>query len=190
MKFIETIRMQDNIPINIQYHIDRLKENSQVQLPLLSSLNTIKNGRVKCRIVYDEMNICSVEFVAYCLPKINSLKLICGESLIYNKKFLDRSQLDALFKKRQGCDDVIICRNGFLGDSYFCNIVLEDMNGKLFVPSDSILLGTKVRSLLDANLVSSKRIHISDLKNYKGIYLVNAMIDLEDGVYVLSKNVL
>ncbi len=186
MNYIETICIKDNVAQNIEYHMARMRQNSAVNLPNLSSLNTL-SGRVKCRILYNSSSIVSIEFSPYKLPDIQTLKVVESSSIIYDKKHEDRSALSALYAKRENCDDIIICKNGNISDSYFCNIVFS-RDGKLFTPDAPLLHGTKRQKLIDNGTITPQKITRDDIAKYEGIHLINAMIDLADNIYIPITN--
>ena len=43
----------------------------------------------------------------------------------YNYKWEDRSQLDALYAKRENVDDILIVKNGLITDTLYANIAFE-----------------------------------------------------------------
>ncbi len=188
MRYIETIQIRDGRVKNLSYHTTRVRGNSSVTLPDLESLCNIKSGRVKCRIVYNSDSINSIEFMPYTLPEIKTLRVIDAPRINYSKKYLDRSQLDALYSLRAECDDILICRNGEVGDTYFCNIVLEQ-GGKLYTLQGSLLAGTKRQKLIERGVITPRPIYISELGDYNQIHLINSMIDLEDRVTIDSSQI-
>ncbi len=186
MNYIETICLIDNQIQNKHYHISRMNSNSTASFP---ELDTTLLGRVKCRIIYNSTAIISVQYMEYVLPFISSLQIVEFADIRYDRKYEDRSMLDTLYSQRNQCDDIIICRGGVIGDTYFCNLVFEDSKGLLYSSSHPILRGTKLQSLLDRGVVAERYISVEDLWNYRGVYLVNAMIDIQDNVYVAVSNI-
>ena len=82
---------------------------------------------------------------------------------------------------REGCDDVLIVRRGMITDTSFSNVVLEDATG-LYTPDTFLLDGTCRRRLIDEGDVQVRSIPVTELSRYDRLYLVNAMIGLEDNV--------
>ncbi len=183
MNYIETIRIDDNVVQNIGYHAARMSQNTTIALPSLERLNPHKTGRVKCRIVYNSAEIISIEFMPYTLPVIGSLKIVENPEIVYDRKYIDRSALNELYSKRGDCDDILICKNGLITDSYFCNVIFEK-DGELYTPDSPLLAGTKRQKLLNNKIITSRRISCDDIASYDIVYLVNAMIDLSDKVCV------
>lgn len=131
--------------------------------------------RTKCRVEYDR-TIRQVEYAAYQIRQISSLRLVDGGRVEYQYKSRDRKVLNRLFACRGTEDDVLIVRQGFLTDTSICNVAL--WNGTQWVtPSRPLLAGTKRASLLDRGMIVTGKIREDDLQNYSRIRLFNAMID-------------
>jgi 4-amino-4-deoxychorismate lyase len=96
----------------------------------------------------------------------------------YSFKSENRQQLDAVFEKRNGCDDIIIIKNRFVTDSRAANILFFD--GSDWVTPDTPLLeGVQREYLLSQKLIKMKRIKEGDIKSFQKIKLINAMIDFD-----------
>ncbi len=183
MEFIESIKILDNIPYLVELHQARANKVSKITIPDLALLNPISEGLVKCRIVFDEQSILSIEFHPYTLPSIESLKIVYSEDISYNHKYIDRSALASLYSQKEEADDIIICKNGYLTDSYFCNLVFS-LNGELFTPNTPLLEGTKRQYLIESGKIKTRSITADDIHLFDGVYLINAMIDLDDNIFI------
>jgi 4-amino-4-deoxychorismate lyase len=124
----------------------------------------------------------------YQLPNIHSLQVIYDDTIEYPYKYEDRRRIDELFAKRKRCDDILIIKNGCLTDTSFCNIVLYDSKN-YFTPDTPLLNGTRRRRLLSQKKIFEKKITLHDLMSFQKIFLVNAMIGLEDNICVDIENV-
>lgn len=182
MRYIETIKILDGIPFNLSYHQKRMKITSGITLPQIIIPYEFRTGLVKCRIIYG-MEVIETTFFHYTLPSINSLKIVKSTDIEYSKKSEERSQINTLYNQRDDCDDILIIKNGAVTDSSFCNVIFKNKEG-LFTPSSPLLSGTKREKLLDEKIITSRLITIDDIKSYDSIYLVNAMIELEDNICV------
>ena len=98
----------------------------------------------------------------------------------YGYKYLNRSELEALYKLRGSCDDILIVKEGCLSDSYYANIAFWD-GRDWFTPDTPLLPGTMRAALLDQGLLQVARIVPGDMKNFQKIRLINAMNDLNEG---------
>jgi 4-amino-4-deoxychorismate lyase len=143
---------------------------------LFSLMDVPSSGLFKARIIYD-IEIRKVEFVPYIMRPVQSLKLIHDNSILYNYKFLDRSNLDNLFAQRDKADDILIVQNGLITDSWYANIIFKKA-GRWFTPDTYLLNGTMRQSLLDAGLIEEIRIEVSDLKQYQSARLINSMLGM------------
>lgn len=188
--FIETIKVVDGRFLNLTYHMDRMNRT------MISFFNTtmfvelwigdipeeLRTGVVKCRITYSHCSV-NVEYERYHMRKVNSLKLTEDNSIDYSFKYADRSSLIRLLEQKGDCDDILIVNDGFITDTSYTNIVLKNSSG-LYTPSTCLLAGTKRQLLIDRGFVKEKDIHLADLQRYDQLYLINAMIDIEDNVSI------
>lgn len=180
--FIETIRVEDGCFCNLPLHQERLQHTvhtffgeepkiflADEQIPQIYSV-----GIFKCRILYSE-SILSMEYLPYNKPRtIRSLRLIEEDGIEYGYKSVERELLNNL-RETSGCDEVIIVKNGFLTDTSFSNIVLEDKEGGLYTPDSYLLRGTRREELLCTGKIQERKIGKDDLVNYKTVHLINAM---------------
>ncbi|RNI35634.1 hypothetical protein EFY79_11755 [Hanamia caeni] len=195
-RLIESIKVIDRKFENISFHNQRCNEardalwncknkidiSREVALP-----DDLNDGLYKCRILYSSQ-IEKAEFMPYQLPNIHSLQVIYDDTIEYPYKYEDRRRIDELFAKRKRCDDILIIKNGCLTDTSFCNIVLYDSKN-YFTPDTPLLNGTRRRRLLSQKKIFEKKITLHDLMSFQKIFLVNAMIGLEDNICVDIENV-
>lgn len=185
--FLETICIVDGVVKNPKIHVERMKRTASYfkfiapTLPELACLLPVKIqvGKVKCRILYHE-TIREVTFERYRPKKVESLKLI-EASPDYTFKYSDRRELNELMALKGECDEILVVRNGFVTDTSYSNVVLRRGN-ELVTPSDPLLNGTKRQKLLQEGIIKEKRIHKDSLPVYDRLYLINAILDLEDEV--------
>ncbi|HBO27566.1 MAG TPA: chorismate-binding protein [Culturomica sp.] len=191
MQFIETIKISEGYPCHLEFHIRRMQETLQsmgmpmpeLQAGLFLPPAGLRNGVVKCRVVYDPAGICGVEFAAYRPRVIRALKVVDDDDIVYPYKSADRSMLMKLYEKRGDCDDVLIVKDGFLTDTSYSNVVLS-RRGEFYTPDTYLLNGTKRRFLLQQGLIRACPVRVADLYTYDRVYLINAMLDLEDEVAI------
>ncbi|MBK5720054.1 aminotransferase class IV [Dysgonomonas sp. Marseille-P4677] len=188
--FIETIKVIDGKFLNLPYHMDRMNHT------MISFFNTsmfvelwigdippeLRIGVVKCRIVYSYCSV-RVEYERYNLREIKRLKLVTDNTLDYSFKYKDRERINSLLDQRQDCDDILIVKNGFITDTSFSNVVFQNEYG-LYTPSSYLLAGTKRRKLLETGAIKETEIRKDDISNYFKLYLINAMIDIEDHISI------
>lgn len=188
-RFIESIRVENRVLQNLKLHQQRVNETSKIfsfnkTLDLSSiTLSKVNDDDIyKFRVLYSG-NDYSVEISRYKPREIKSLKLVYDNDIIYDHKFENRDALNVLFEKRGDSSDILIVKNGFITDSSYSNIVLFDGEDYL-TPSTFLLNGTMRQRLLDEKRIKEREIKVEDLKNYKRIFLINALNSLEDNLSV------
>ncbi len=195
-KFIETIRVKDGIAdfaLNEKRYLKTLRDFYPEATPenfseiVRTNAKLGCNGTYKLRIEYSD-KIEKVEIAKYAPKKIDSLKVVDGGDINYAYKFADRSRLNEIAAQKGECGDVIICKNGFVCDSSYANLLFEK-SGKFYTPKTRLLNGTKLAKLIAKKKVVETEICKSDIKNFDSVYFVNAMLDIADSVKIPVKNV-
>jgi 4-amino-4-deoxychorismate lyase len=186
LRLIETIRLNNGIFNNVSYHEQRMKDslyslyNAEASIHLQSLLELQQfpaNGLYKCRVIYDDKN-CRIEFEAYTIRPVNSLKMVTDNDLSYSFKFQDRKGIDEIFNEREKCDDVLIIKNEQVTDSSYANILFKKGNDWI-TPSSYLLKGTMRQFLLDNNQIKIDEIQRKDIRKFDGFKLINAMLGFE-----------
>ncbi|MDF1695183.1 MAG: aminotransferase class IV [Saprospiraceae bacterium] len=183
MKLIETIRIQNGRVRHIKYHNFRFNEtrrklfniHKKVDLrALIDTSNATHSSEVKCRVLYNESTI-DIEYEAYILRPIKTLKTIEIGQFEYNYKYADRSKLNHFFSQRGNHDDILMTRDGIITDTYYANVALLK-NTQWYTPKHPLLMGTNRARLLHKNKVMPTDIHIDQIHQYEAISIFNAMI--------------
>ncbi|MDQ7043572.1 MAG: aminotransferase class IV family protein [Sulfurimonas sp.] len=178
-KFLETIKIVDGVALHLEYHQERLnkalKTSNVYELEKL--LSPPSNGLYRCRIVYDLKEI-EIEYLRYEKRTITTLKLIFNETLVYDKKYVNRDAINRLVEKKEKCDDILIIKNGLVTDTSIANIAFYD-GEYWFTPKSALLEGTCRARLLKEGKIIATDIKVEDIKNFKKIALMNAMIDFD-----------
>jgi 4-amino-4-deoxychorismate lyase len=183
---LESIYLNDGVFRNLSYHEARMRDSVQELyhekislrlVDLLFDMPVPSSGLFKTRILYDS-EIRKVEYVSYVVRPVQSLKIIHDNSISYNYKFQDRSDLDNLFAQRDTADDILIVRNGLITDTSYANIIFKK-GGRWLTPDSYLLNGTMRQSLLNAGLIEEIRIDVSDLKQYQSARLINSMLGMD-----------
>ena len=177
-EYLETIKALDGKLYHLEYHQKRLESAVGKNLyDLKSLLSPPKDGLFRCRVVYDMQSV-RVSYIPYEKRDIQTLKLVVDDTISYEKKFAQRDSLERLFAKRESADDVLIVKNGLLSDTTIANIALYD--GKRWLtPKSPLLEGTTRRRYLDRGKIFEADIAAEDIKSYKKVALMNAMIDFD-----------
>ncbi|MEX0275636.1 MAG: aminotransferase class IV [Flavobacteriaceae bacterium] len=140
-----------------------------------------QTGMVKGRISYGKQSKEAV-FIKYQKNPPNTLKVVQDDTLDYSLKYSDRRQLDHLRGLHKGFDDVLIVKNGFVTDTSYANIVFFD-GCQWHTPSTYLLNGTCRRRLLVEKAIRETEIRPSDLQNYQGFQIINAMLGFDPFKY-------
>lgn len=178
--FIESIRIEDGVIHNINYHNERLNRtranfwNSQ-PIDLSECIYSQAEGVWKCRVVYED-TVKEITYIPYIMREINSLRIVYSESVEYCYKSTDREALNTLYARRGMADDVLIVKNGILTDTSIANIALYD-GVEWHTPLHPLLNGTRRAELLDKKAIIEKEICLDQIFTYSQITLFNAMID-------------
>lgn len=193
--FLETICILHGEIQHRKGHEERMRQTAAhfglkvPDLPDLTSLlpDELRDGKVKCRIIYDD-TIKDISFEPYLPKKISSLQLVEG-AVDYSFKFVDREALNSLLKKKGDCDEILITRNGLITDTSYSNVVFSQ-GKEYFTPESRLLNGTKRQKLLQEGKITERRIDRDSLHEYDRIYLINAMLDIEDEIYLPVGNII
>ena len=147
-----------------------------------------QNGLFRCRVTYSA-SIEKVEFIPHYFRKIERLKLIWDDTVDYQFKYADRTQLQQLFEQRSDCDDILIVKNGYITDSFTANPVFFD-GVRWWTPDTPLLPGTQRARLLHEGKITACSITPDDLSKYQKVSLINAMQDLETFPPIPIKNIM
>jgi len=195
-QLLETIGIKDRKPLNIEYHNNRFNKTRKELFNCTDFIDirnliyvpeSFKKVYCKCRVIYGK-TIEKIEYHPYSIKPIQSLRMVQVKDINYNYKFTDRSCFDELLKQKENCDEILIIKDGLITDTSFSNIVLFD--GRDWItPSSPLLKGTKREKLLQERLIKEKEVTTGDLKFFKELRLINAMIDIENSPSIEIKNI-
>jgi 4-amino-4-deoxychorismate lyase len=182
MLLLETIKFVHGKAVNLVWHQWRCNYSRwllwQELIPLDLSVVTKKapnTGIYRCRILYSQQKIEQVEFIAY-QPKIyKSFKLVTADTIEYQLKYADRSELIALQTQQQDADDIIIIKNGLVTDSSIANLAF--WNGKNWLtPRWPLLTGTTRERLLWQNKLQLADIAAHEINKFEQMAVLNALL--------------
>lgn len=192
-QFIETMCVEQGRIINLDYHLERIKNtrkhfwNTKKIVPTdqLLALAATQDSRAKLRFTYDKENIYDLSCTPYNTRKIERLKLLESNDIEYRYKSVDRSKINLLKAETKPTDEIIIVKQNCLTDTSYTNIALFD-GSQWITPSTPLLKGTRRAQLLDAGRLIEREVLATDLKSFQSISLINAMMDLEELVLSIS----
>lgn len=182
----ETIKVENKKICNVDYHNARMNYsrrelfNSRNEIDLNEVIiipQSFTDGIYKCRIIYSK-NIHSIEFLPYVYRKIQCLQIIIDDEISYSYKFQDRIKLTNHLSKVTS-DEILIVKNGLITDTSYSNVVFKDER-RFITPSKPLLRGTKRAQLINESIISEEEIHLDDLSKFKFVYLINAMLELDE----------
>ncbi len=185
-QFVETIRIFQGNPFNLERHEQRLNHtirlfrSSAPWINIRDYLQDIpkEDNILKCRMVYHPGGIEKVEYAVYHRKMVKSLKLIYDDDIDYHLKSTDRTELDRLKELQEYCDDILIIKKGFVTDTSYTNVCFQDKNG-WWTPATPLLEGTMRQKLLEEDKIKECEIRPEDIQRFHKISLINAMIDLD-----------
>lgn len=195
---LETIRIEDGVVKNIDYHQDRVNRSLLSIGYQGSGLNIMKiidipnefiNGVVKCRIQYGATDEYSLHFIPYHKRKIDGLHLVNGNHLQYSLKWANRDDINKLMRAMPASEDILITVNDRITDSSYCNVAFKNQEGWI-TPEQPLLKGTQRHFLLDNGILKTGYILKSDLFKYSAIRLFNAMIPWNEAIELDIKNII
>ena len=123
-----------------------------------------------------------------CTRRVHTLKLVDGSGIDYTFKYADRDKLIQLQQSKGTCDEILIYQNGRITDTSYSNVVFYDGN-QYITPSTYLLNGTKRRYLLERGIIKEQDIGLGDLPRFRYLFLINAMLDLEDNIQVKIRDI-
>lgn len=179
----ETICVQNLKPRHLAYHLNRMQKScgKKLEFDLKSSLKAAiarqiaSHAKHKAKLIYTKnAELVDIEILPYKPKQIKSIRLI-DASISYDKKWLDRTQIDLLYKQKGSCDEILIVKDGFLSDTSIANIALLK-NGKWLTPKAPLLGGTTRQRLLDSGFIAKASLKPTDLFNATAFATLNAMI--------------
>ena len=178
MKYFETIRCDDFEVFNLEYHNRRIAKTIGLNLNLQEYIYPPNSKLLRCKVIYDDSGILDVEYFPYKKREIKSFKIIEENSINYKSKYLERTNIDELFAKKEDCDEIIIVKNGIVSDTSIANIAIF-YKGKWITSKQYLLEGTTRQRYLDDSRLVLKDISIEMIKKSDKIALLNAMIDFD-----------
>ena len=193
LHLLESIKLENGHWHQLPYHEQRLQ---RAQLELFGEVTIrglarqiavpdhARRGVYKCRLRYGR-RIEQVEFVPYEPRTIRTLRRVHCDTIDYSHKYADRSELNELFARRKGCDDVLIIKNGLVTDTSYANVIFYD--GQRWVtPATPLLRGTQRQYLLDRRIISEQLIREQDLHAFQQFRPINALLGTEHPAQALA----
>lgn len=181
-QLFETIRVEDGKAHFVHYHqqrVDRSVGCGCVNLDsYIQSIELPDFGCHKLRITYWRDGILLHTVTPYTARTLTSFRLVEALAIDYACKWENRSAIELLYERRDGCDDVIIVREGLVTDCSFANIALLGGDGWV-TPSEPLLAGTCRARLIEQGVLTPKRVSVDSLLDYEKMLIINAMVGFD-----------
>lgn len=177
-KYFETIKCDDFEVYNLDYHEKRIARTIGLNINLQDYIYPPSSELLRCKLIYDESGVLSVDFFPYKKREIKTFKIIHCDNIEYSKKYLDRTSLDELYSKREECDEIIIVKNGIVTDTSIANIAIL-LDNQWLISKNSLLEGSTKARLIENRELIEKNITLDMLKSASKIALLNAMIEFD-----------
>ncbi|OPX27187.1 MAG: branched-chain amino acid aminotransferase [Campylobacteraceae bacterium 4484_166] len=174
-RYFETIKCEDFKIFNLRYHKDRVASTIGLNLNLEDYIYPPNKKLLKCKLVYDQSGVLSVDFTAYKKQNIKSFKLIYDDMIEYDKKYENRENIKKLFLQKGDNDEIIIVKNNLISDTSKANIAIKYKNGWI-TPKKPLLKGTKRAKMLEKKKITPSDITVDMLTNCQEFALLNAMV--------------
>ncbi len=182
-QFVETIRIEGGKAMNLPLHEARMNATRAHFAPHAAPISLQKwlddaplsDERIKARVVYDVDGVCETTFQTYKRREIQWLRMVEDNDISYTFKSTDRHELGHLLALRDGCDEVLIVKNGLITDTSFTNVAFFDGH-KWLTPAQPLLNGTMRQWLLQRGELMEAQITPASLASFQRIMLFNAMI--------------
>ena len=179
MEFIETMYVKNGNILNLEYHIKRMRrtinyfkwkmENGKWKIN-----HIIKNGEWRIRITYTQSEIKNIEYFPIKKREFKTFKLI-EIDFDYSFKYTNRKLFSSLHSQFSTYDEFILVKNHLITDTTISNLAFFT-GSEWLTPKYPLLKGTKREELLKKGLIKEDNIHKSDLKYFKKMAMINAIL--------------
>ena len=184
---LETIKIENRLICNLEWHNARLNNSRNTLLGLQESLDLstiiklpddLGDGTYRCRVLYGQ-EIDEIQFIPHHSRLVKSLRMIHCNNINYGFKYADRSRLEELFEMRGECDEILIVKEGYITDTSISNIIFRQSDGRWLTPVTPLLQGTMRTYLLETGQIAEAVIRPEDLPLFTEARMINCMMDLE-----------
>ncbi len=176
-KYFETIRIENKEIFHLRYHQKRFERTSGLSLSLRDYIQPPQDGLYRCKLIYDESDITQVEYFPYTKREITSFRLV-DIDFTYDKKYLDRSDIESALAKRGECDEVLMVKDGLVCDTSIANVAFFDSR-RWLTPKKPLLEGTTRARYIEEGKLTQANIATEMLQRFSKMALLNAMIDFD-----------
>lgn len=178
MEYFETIKCENLDVYNLHYHEKRIMNAISRNFSLSEFIYPPSKELLKCKVIYNEDEILSIEFSPYIKKEIKRFKFVRDNKIEYSKKMLNREKINLLYLQKENADEIIIVKNNLISDTSIANIAI--FNGDIWLtPKIPLLKGTMREKLLQNGEIFEIDISVKMFKKAKKVALLNAMIGFD-----------
>ena len=91
-----------------------MKPNVNFDFELSSLIDPVCCDLMKCKVIYDDSEILSVDYSPYVKKNIKSFRLITSNDICYSRKYTNRDHIDQLYQEKKDSDEIIIIKNNHI----------------------------------------------------------------------------
>ena len=197
MEFIETLYVKNGNILNLDYHLERMERTAKhfkwkvpsSKFQVISSKWRIENGELRVRVTYDEKGIKNIEYFPIKKRSFKKFKLV-EIDFDYSFKYKNRNIFQNILHTWNSelgtwqlpIDEFILIKNHLITDTTISNLAFYT-GSEWLTPKYPLLKGTKREELLKKGVLKETNIHTSDLKYFKKMAMLNAIVgfyEIED----------
>ena len=179
MEFIETFLIKNGKIQNFKYHLKRMEKTAKFfKFRVPSPKFKVKNGDWRVRITYNQFGIQNIEYFSINKREFKKFKVI-EIKFDYSFKYKNRKSFFTLHSKFSCYDEFILIKNNLITDTTISNLAFFT-GSEWLTPKYPLLKGTKRDELINKGFLKEANIHKSDLKYFKKIAMLNAIVGFKE----------
>lgn len=188
-RFLETMYYDGSGIRNLDLHLERIQSsliyssggvlsgvgNSMlIQIKEILRSFQISGQAQRVRVLYDENGL-DIEASPLMIQYPTTFRCVdVDHNFDYSYKFADRQVLNEAFLKRNGKEDVILIRDGWVTDTSKANLAFRK-NDKWYTPYFPLLAGTTWKKLVSEQSLLPRPIHVDHIALFDVVRTFNAL---------------
>ncbi|MFD0966756.1 aminotransferase class IV family protein [Seminibacterium arietis] len=133
----------------------------------------INSDIIRCRIDYNKEHY-QIQFFPYQRKNYRTFQPVICDDIDYHLKFSHRAIFEQLLQQKQGCDEIIIIKQGNVTDCSIGNLIFRK-NNQWMTSNTPLLKGTQRQKLLAEGKIQERRILLEDLPYFDEVRVINAL---------------
>ena len=186
MEFIETVLVENGNILNLEHHLKRIqrtikhfKWKMDISEKLKIKSEKLKTKKLRIRITYNQWDIKTIEFFPIKERRFTKFKIININHFNYSFKYKNRKFFTFYSKLFPQFDEFILVKNNLITDTTISNLAFFT-GSEWLTPKYPLLKGTKREELINKKLLKEENIHKSDLKYFKKMAMINAILGFRE----------